>query len=105
METAFRQNHVYPNNLAQTVQASIATVEFERQRYSFLEGRMDEYQRLGFDLNQSVQTMKMAWDTRPEDATTINRFSVLEATLQSLQPTVAKAGTAVEQNAAAVEKT
>ena len=47
METAARQNHVYVNQFAQTIAAMAATVEFERQRNSVLEGRMDEYQRLG----------------------------------------------------------
>ena len=55
MEPAMRENHAYVSRLAQTIQALSDTVEFERQRNAVLEGRMDEYQRLGFNINQSLQ--------------------------------------------------
>ena len=59
-ELQLRQNHAYVSQMANTFQALRDTVEFERRRNDMLEHRMDEYQRLGFDLNQSVQTMKVS---------------------------------------------
>ena len=99
-----RQNHVYVSQMANTLQALRDSVEYERRRSDMLEHRMEEYQRLGFDLNQSVQTMKVSWDVHPEHPATTAKLALIEATLVSLQKCVATAGTAVEQNVAAVEK-
>ena len=103
-ELQLRPNHNYVNQMANTIKALTDTVEFERRRNDMLEHRMDEYQRLGFDLNQNVQTMKMAQDTRPTDQAIATKFAVIEAALVSLPNCVATAGTVVEQNVAAVEK-
>ena len=104
METAARQNHVYVGQLAKTIAALSASLEFERRRDCVLEGRMDEYQRIGFNMNQTVQTIKVTQDMRADDSVANAEFAALEQTLQGLQVTVAKAGTAVEQQVAAVEK-
>ena len=116
IETAARKNHDYVGRLARTVQSLLKTVDFEQQHNKVLEGRMDEYQRLGFDLNQTVRTMNISLEMRPDPDATINarmatfdsiftaKLAMLESTLQSLHTTFATAGTAVEQNVAAVEK-
>ena len=104
IETAARQNHDYVSRLTQTVQALTTTVDYERQRNRVLEGRMDEYQRLNFDLNQTVRTMKTSLEMRPDPDATINarmatldsiftaKLAVLESTLQSLQTIVLQPG-------------
>ena len=79
-------------------------MEFEHHRNAVLEARMDEFQHLGFNVNQSVQTMQAAWNVRPEDQNVAAKIAAIEATVLGLQLTVAKAGTALENNVAAVEK-
>ena len=106
METQARMNHDYVGQLAGTIQALTTSLEYERRRGDNLEVRMNEFQRLGFDLNQEVHKIKATVESRHEDAPNISaKIAIIEATLVSLQSTVAKAGTAVEQNVAEVEKT
>ena len=104
LELMARQNHVYVGQLAQTIQGLTVSLEFERQRNGMLETRMDEFQRFGFDLHRDMHTIKGAWDNRPEDQNVAIKIAAIEATIIGLQVTVAKAGTAVENNVAAVEK-
>ena len=106
MEAHARQNHDYVGQLASTIQGLMASVEYERRRGDHLEVRMNEFQRLGFDLNQEVHKLKTTLATRQEEApATSAKIAIIETTLVNLQTTVAKAGTAVEQNVAEVEKT
>ena len=103
METQARQNHDYVGQLAATIQALTASVEYERRRGDNVEVRMNEFQRLGFDLNQDVHKFKTTLDTRQEEApATSAKIAIIETTLVNLQTTVAKAGIAVEQNVAEV---
>ena len=105
MEILSRQNHEYVSKLAGAVQALTNAFGFERRRGDTFEVRMNEFQRLGFDLNLETNKLKASLEIRPEEPPSISaKFAVIEATLVNLQTTVAKAGTAVEQNVAAVEK-
>ena len=69
-----RQNHSYAGQFAQTIQGITTSLELERQRNNVFETRMDEFQRLGFELNRSVQNIQAAWDVRPRTTVSQTEF-------------------------------
>ena len=51
LEQQAQQNHVYVGRLAMAIEGMKANLEFEQQRNAMLEGRLDEHQKMSFDMN------------------------------------------------------
>ena len=100
LEYQAQQNHVYVGQLARALEGLKASLEFEQQRNAVLEGRMDEHQKLSFDMNLKVQGVRTAINMRTLDQEFAAKFVQIEATMVHLQATVAHAGTVLEQDVA-----
>ena len=105
LEQQALQNHASVGRLAMVIEGLKTNLDWEQQRSAMLEGRMDEYQKMSFDMNLKFQNVKTVINMRTaEHAEYSAKFLQIEASMVHLQSTVAHAGTVLEQDVAGLHQ-